>query len=56
MANVIQNGVTAKVRYETAPTKGNLTYDSSAFLNHLHGKTKLVSSTCGTNLTSWMTY
>ena len=32
----MQNGVTAKVRYETAPKIGTLTYDSAVCLNHLH--------------------
>lgn len=31
----MQNGETAKVRYETAPKKGNLIYESPARLNHL---------------------
>lgn len=34
-ANAMQNGETANVRYERAPKKGILTYDSPACLNHL---------------------
>lgn len=34
-ANAMQNGETAKVRYETAPKIGTLMYDSPVRLNHL---------------------
>ena len=32
----MHDGETAKVRYETAPKKGTLMYDSAVPLNHLH--------------------
>ena len=41
-ANAMQNGDTAKVRYETAPKNGTLTNDSAACSNHL----KLYLFTC----------
>lgn len=34
-ANAMQKGATASVKYETAPKKGTLTYDSPACLNRL---------------------
>lgn len=34
-ANAMQNGETAKVRYERAPKKGTLMYDRPERLNHL---------------------
>lgn len=37
-AKVMQNGETAKVRYETAPKKGTLTNDCEEVLNHLKRK------------------
>lgn len=40
----MQNGEIANVRYEIAPKKGNLMYDSLACLNHLHGKEKDVET------------
>lgn len=33
--NAMQKGATASVKYETAPKKGSLTYDSPACLNRL---------------------
>jgi len=35
-ANAMQNGATAKVRYERGPKNGTLMYDSPACLNHLY--------------------